>query len=384
MPFNLRARLCLEDNGPNVEINFNIDNDNDETPIDVEKNVEDNSDITDDNENITNEEDKVKADAIEAQAEELRSETEVEELEEAQEALESLKLILNKTHRLSIENFEMFQLVMRNVSKEKSYLETVSTETIFQSDYHRKLVAEELVNASLENLTIISLEAKESLWERVKDKLARFKDLEQSIVRKANALRELASEHRHEKADIEYIKFDDKNVPKFKYLRSNKINSFSELVKDIKLANTFFTHLKMPNIGAGDDKAIIDSMTNFNEGWKLNNGVDTIEFFNLSIKKGDNLVPDTRPADKDIEQLPILNATECEEVLELVLALSKHRGKVEQLSGILKRLDKSSSKFQYAAKAAYVGIRMLQDIRVNIMDELVKYCQLSISHLNAD
>lgn len=384
MLFNLRTMLGLESEAPNVEINFNIDNDGDENPVTTEDEVDNIEETESEEGDVTDEVDTEKTEAIEAQAEEDRSEADVEELEEAQEALESLQVIVSNTHRLSMEEFEMFQLVMKNVTKEKPYLEVLSTETILQSDYHRKLVAEELINASLENLAVISLEAKESLWQRAKDKFARFQDLERAIVKKANALRDLASESRNEKADIEYIKFDDKNVPKFKYLRSNKVNSFHELMEDIDKANILFANLKTPNIGAGDDKAIINSMTNFTEGWELKDGVDTIEFFNLSLKKGDNLTPDVRPSDKDIEQLPILTAKECSEVLDKVIALSKHRGKVEQLSGILRRLDKSASKFQYAAKAAFNGIKVLQDIRVGLMDELVKYCQLSISHLGSD
>lgn len=382
MAINLRSALGLEDNSPNIEINFNIDNDDpDKTPIDTETEVEDGSvNEISDNDTVND----AKTDAIEAQAEEERSEAEVAELEEAQSALESLQLIVGNTHRLSMEEFEMFQLVVKNITGQKSYLETVSAETVLQSDYHRRLVAEEILNATMENLSVVSLEAKESLWERVKNKIARFKDLEQSIVKKANALRELASAHRNEKSNIEYIKFDDKNVPKFKYLRSNKVNSFRELINDAKTANLLFTNLKTPNLGAGDDKAVINSMTNFNEGWKLIDGVDTIEFFNLSLKKGDDLTPDVRPSDTDIEQLPILTAQECTEVLDMVITMSKHRGKVEQLIGILHRLDKTANKFQYAAKAAYNGIKVLQDVRVGIMDELVKYCQLSLSHLGSD
>ncbi len=381
MRFNLRETLGLESEAPNVEINFNIDNDDDseETPIDTEDEVE-TADVTAEHDEV----DDAKTEAIEAQAEEERSEADVEELEEAQEALESLKLIVSKHHKLSMEEFEMFQLVTRNVTKQKSYLETLSSETFIQSDYHRKLIAEELLNASLENLEVVSLEAKESLWERVKNKFARFQDLERAIVRKANALKELASESGHEKADIEYIKFDDKNTPKFKQLRSNAVNEFRELMNNAKTADTFFSNLKSPNIAAGDDKAIVNSMVSFTEGWELKDGVDTIEFFNISITKESSLTPEVRTSDKDIEQLPILTAKECSEVLDMVTKLSKHRGKVEQLSGILRRLDKSADKFQFASKAAYNGIRVLQDIRVEIMDELVKYCQLSLSHLSAD
>ena len=244
MRFNLRETLGLESEAPNVEINFNIDNDDDseETPIDTEDEVE-TADVTAEHDEV----DDAKTEAIEAQAEEERSEADVEELEEAQEALESLKLIVSKHHKLSMEEFEMFQLVTRNVTKQKSYLETLSSETFIQSDYHRKLIAEELLNASLENLEVVSLEAKESLWERVKNKFARFQDLERAIVRKANALKELASESGHEKADIEYIKFDDKNTPKFKQLRSNAVNEFRELMNNAKTADTFFSNLKSNN-----------------------------------------------------------------------------------------------------------------------------------------
>lgn len=385
MIVNLRSSLGLEDNDIDVEINFNVDNnDDDDNGLDVEQNTEGELEDEDGIEGETDEVADAKSEAIEAEAEEERSEAEVEELEEAQEALESLQAVIDKQHSLSLEEFEMFKLTMSNITKNKPYLEVVSQETIFQSDFHRKMVANEIISATLENLNQVSMEAKESLWQRAKEKFDRFKDLERAIVKKATALRELASASTNEKADIEYIKFDDKNTPKFNYIRTNRVNSFNELMKDLKKAESFFRNLKTPNIGAGDDKAIVSSMLNFTEGWELVNGMDTIEFFTISITKNSDLSPDKRPSDKDIEQLPILTAKECEEVLESVLELSKYRGKVTQLIGILQRLDKSSGKFQYSAKAAFNGVKVLQDVRVQIMDELVKYANVSLNHLGAD
>lgn len=180
MKLSIRETLGLEAAQPGVEINFNIDTNDDGVPLtgedkDGEQTVE-----------------AAKVEAITEDAEADKAENEIAELEEAQEALESMKLVLTEARTISVEDFQLAKLVLSNITGQKQIIDNITMEADLTNPIHNRVLALELTELSLNTVATVSQEGIGNVFNKVKEAIAKFINLEKVVVKRANAMLSLA------------------------------------------------------------------------------------------------------------------------------------------------------------------------------------------------
>lgn len=390
--------LGLEDDAPQVEINFNVDTDENGAPMspvdqDGDQNVE-----------------AAKTDAIEAEAEVEQAETEQEELEEAQEALESLKVVLDKaamTGGLSPIAMEMFKIAMTRITGSKELVEQVTMESAFTSPVQRQLEAAKLVEVSLESLETVSMEGVKELLAKMFDVVEKFFALEKSVVKRANALLQLADTRDGEHSTSKTIPVNVKRGLKSKYLAHTEYKSEKEILDEVGKAVKLFKSIKVPSLDGIDTDNVAATLFNLSPSdWDRQTTkkgtFDSYSFFAVNLRKGKLLTVDLEPVNKSLNSLPVLTTKTAKEVLNQVLELSKSTTTLKQIVKELKvdpivrdgfsvnydngqyshtyKIDPKAKVMRSIAK----GLVRLIKYRTKVMDELVNYCGMCIQDRGVD
>lgn len=405
--------LGLEDDAPQVEINFNVDTDENGAPL---------SPVDQDGDESV---EAAESEAIEAEAEANKAETEQEELEEAQEALESLKLVLDKaalTGGLSPIAMEMFKIAMTSITGSKALVEQVTMESALASPVQRQLEAAKLVEVSLESLETVSMEGIKDWWNKLVDGILSLFKFEAVIGKRAKGLLALATTHKGEHATsktipvnvkrglkskalahTEYSKEED-IVAEFKKLVefSNGVIYPESLIKELKVdKNGNYTTDVTPQYGA----KVIDATLNLN--WTKSNAKDVIREFGYFNTKLYEVSPPTfftsklacelDKVNKTAESLPVLSIDTCVNVLTDIVKLCDER---DNLKKIVKKLFRVHDVVEFVGGGVYyykpaspigqVWMQLYSALftavrqRTNVLNELVNYCGMCIQDRSVD
>lgn len=389
----IKMSLGLEDDAPQVEINFNVDTDDNGAPLspvdqDGDQNVE-----------------AAKTDAIEAEAEVEQAETEQEELEEAQEALESLKVVLDKaamTGGLSPIAMEMFKIAMTRVTGSKELVEQVTMESAFTSPVQRQLEAAKLVEVSLESLETVSMEGLKETWAKIKDSILKFFNLEKSVMKRANALLELAKTREGEHAESKTIPVNVKRGLNSNYLAHTEYNSEKEIVTQFDRMKHFYDSIKVPSLDKTVDmKDAVRTIFNLKDSewssekdpkWGAYMGY---KFFGVEVQRSSFIHTQLDEKNKSVDSLPVLQMSTVTKMLKDIIDMGSNRGVLEQVvdeldvpSTMMFNSDGTNSTVRDLNTASLqelsYSIHNLIKHRTKLLDELVNYCGMCIQDRGVD
>lgn len=389
----IKKSLGLEDDAPQVEINFNVDTDDNGAPLspvdqDGDQNVED-----------------AKADAIEAEAEVNKVETEQEELEEAQEALESLKVVLDKasmTGGLSPIAMEMFKIAMTRVTGSKELVEQVTMESAFTSPVQRQLEAAKLVEVSLESLETVSMEGVKEVWAKIKESVLKFFNLEESVMKRANALLELAKTREGEHSTSKTIPVNVKRGLKSTYLAHTQYNYEKEIVTQFDRMKRFYDSIKVPSLDKSVDMSdAVRTIFNLKDSeWSKEKDLVLgaymgYKFFNVEVQRSSFIYTPLDKTNKSVNSLPVLRVSTATKMLKDIIDMGSNRGVLEQVveeldvpSTVLINSNGTNSTVSDLSTAKLQelshSIHKLIKHRVKLLDELVNYCGMCIQDRGVD
>lgn len=382
----IKMSLGLEDDAPQVEINFNVDTDDNGAPLSPVDQDGDESVEAAENE------------AIEAEAEANKAETEQEELEEAQEALESLKLVLDKaalTGGLSPIAMEMFKVAMTRVTGSKALVEQVTMESALASPVQRQLEAAKLVEVSLESLETVSMEGIKEKFAKLKDALGKFFNTEKSMIKRAKALMELAETREGEHATSKTIPVNVKRGLKSKQLTRVEFKSSKEILAHLEKMYKLFDSIKVPSVDNVKRERMSDDLFALSPSdWEKNKGSDGVyyfyTYFGIKVKRTDKLDVDYDDSNKSIDSLPVATIDETKKMLSIVVKMLETSGVIKQIMGELDDLQYSElqehgdgevfSQLDYNISA----ISQLVFHRDKLFKELIDYCGMCIQDRGVD
>lgn len=313
-------KVSLEDNAQ-VEVNFNIDTDENGSPVDdgsLETPEEELGGMGDSDDDA----------AREAESDVEAAEDEVTELEEAKNSLESLTEVVtryNANGNMTRMGVGMYQLALESIvpSRVRAQAGCISMENRhFESKHHAALLAQielEEVTVALEQ---ISMEAKLDWIKKTIHKVDVFFRSEKALLKRANALLALARTGKNEHANNETITVNGgkKTLPMSKLL-SQSWDTEKEFLTKIKSHNQMYIDLGTLRNGY-EDEFVEKMFPNARKWSKDKEGKPAYTLFGMKLVRGDTVVtgyPSVDGAPK--ESVPTLTPAACIEVLQSTIEM---------------------------------------------------------------
>lgn len=386
----IKQSLGLEDDSPQVEINFNVDTDDNGAPL---------SPVTESGEETV---EAAKVDAIESQVEAKKAESEQDELEEAQEALESLKSVVEKASAvggLNEINMEMFRIAMGVITGDKFLAATITTESMFESPLTRQVNALNIVNASMEAIETVSMEGLGDMWSKVKNAILKFFKVESVLLKRAEAFLKLADTRENEHSESKTIPVNVKRGLSAKNLNHTEYKEGKEIVVQAERMVKFFesiTPLSFNGGGVDEEKlkTLLDNIFTLDdkeyETVRGKHGMHKeYKFFNVIVEKSSYIEIEQDSANKSLDSLPVLTTDEVKTVLDSVIRTIKTEGTINQ---VIDELDhyvaEAESKNEHLKSTSLdftiSGLFSLLKLRYALLDELVNYCGMCIQDRGVD
>lgn len=392
MKLSIREALGLEDAQPGVEINFNIDTNDDGVPLtgedkDGEQTVE-----------------AAKVEAITEDAEADKAENDIAELEEAQEALESMKLVLTEARTISVEDFQLAKLVLSNITGQKQIIDNITMEADLTNPIHNRVLALELTELSLNTVATVSQEGIGNVFNKVKEAIAKFINLEKVVVKRANAMLSLAETRSGEHSTSATIPVNVKRGLNSIYLAHTEYENEKQIMTEMAKFVKFYKSIKVPSLDGVDMTNILNTLFNLSDKeWEritTKHGTALrYSFFGVHVDRALYLDVELDAVNKSVDSLPVLTPNNVVEVLKQVIELSSCTPVLKQ---IVDELDLPREKDTHRDKLGNVTtttrgdrngdiareiafcIKYLIKHRTKLMDELVNYCGMCIQDRGVD
>lgn len=335
--------LGLEDNSQ-VEVNFHIDTDEDNSPV----TADDTPEVVSDDTNV--------------QVEKATSETdaasdEMSQLQEAQDSLESLNTLLS-THiqngtvtdmSLNMYRLALESIVPKDIMEEVGLIsmENSKAVSIQHASYLAKVELEEVSH----KVAVVSMEAKLDFLKKAIHAIDTMVRQEDALLKRAIALRTLAqgSENEHASNDRLTVNGGSK-TPNMRHITTLSWSSEGEFVKHVKHFTDLFN--SMSSLKPGYDDDFTDRIFPGSRDWtKDKDDNPSYETFRIKLVRKKKLVRgylQQKVVAKRV--LPNLTPRTCEEVLNVVISTLTH-GKIMKanlkemtriLSTVVKREYKTS------------------------------------------
>ena len=335
--------LGLEDNSQ-VEVNFHIDTDEDNSPV----TADDTPEVVSDDTNV-----QVETAASETDA----ASDEMSQLQEAQDSLESLNTVLDaqiKNGTVSDMSLTMYRLALESIVP-RSVMDEVGLVSMENSKAVSIQHASYLAKVELEEVThqvgVVSLEAKMDFLKKATHAIDTMIRQEGALLKRATALRALAqgSENEHASNDRLTVNGGSKS-PNMRHITTLSWNSEDEFVKHVKHFTDLFN--SMSSLRPGYDDDFTDRIFPGSRDWtKDKDGNPSYETFRVKLVRKKKLVRGYMQQKVVAKRsLPNLTPRTCEEVLNIVISTLTH-GKVMKanlkemtriLSTVVKREYKTS------------------------------------------
>lgn len=311
----LRFNLGLEDNSQ-VEVNFHIDTDDDDTDdgivTDTPPDTEDEVDTTDAADNDIQD-----------------SSDEVEQLEEAKDSLESLSNVMSQ----HIENGTMSRM---GLSFYKTSLEaiappsvlsnvgSVSLESCMQvSKNYACYMAQTELDEVRHQLNVVSTESIIGHIKKIIHNVDVLFRAEKALAKRANGLKQIAATSRNEHASNDEIEVNGKKSPDLSRLLTVPFKTEKDFLIEVKKFTKLY--VDMTTVKGGFDDAFVDNLFPGSDKWKKNaEGKPTITIFGMRLIRDKTIIGYGAEEVTDATKVPNLSPAICTDVLEEVIAMLSH------------------------------------------------------------
>lgn len=320
----LKQNLGLEDNSQ-VEVNFHIDTDDDNSP-DVDGDAHEPLEVS--------ETPGAGADVEEASADTELASDEAEELEEAQNSLESIALIMSKhteNGTMSRMGLQTYRLALESIVSPTTLNEVGVTSMeshLTTSRYHAGVMAQVELAEIQGHVNTVSMESKLDFLKKAAQAVDVFIRQETALEKRARALLTLAEGSENEHAATNTLTVNGKGKsPKLPHITTLDWTSGREFISHVEHFSEIFN--SMSALKSGYDNDFTDRIFPTSKKWtKDDDGNPTYSTFRIRLVRKKNLVRGYNLAKSHQEKnLPNLKPAECKAVLNsLIDTLS--RGKV--------------------------------------------------------
>lgn len=330
----LVSGLGLEDNSQ-VEVNFHIDTDEDNTPDTNDLTVSENP----------------SAEVEDAGEEVSGAADEMEQLEEAQDSLESISLIMDRhiaNNTMSEMGLAMYKIALESIVP-ADIIDTVGRVSLESAYGISKQHASYLTKIELEEISKkvseISMESKLDFLNKAQHAIDVFIRQEAALLKRANALMTLAKSSSNEHASNDTLTVNGgKKSPNMRHITTLTWNTEQEFVKHVKHFSDLYNSMSSLKSGYSDD--FTDRIFPGSRSWPKNaDGKAHYEMFRIRLIRDKNLVRGhLQPKVTTERKLPNLTPSTCEAVLHELIETLTHgkvmKANLKEMSGVLKTVAK--------------------------------------------